>query len=108
MRYPRLVQGDLHVTSISFLGVLGYLEVALCLAALCVLVVRKQWADYAALGCFLAARIVSNGVLTFLHSAAGHLLRPQAAYNMYFYSYWISFAAESAAGFAPVAASAMS
>ena len=83
------------MTSISFLGLLGYLEVALCLAALCVLVLRKQWAHYSALACFLAARIVSNGVLTFLHSAAGNLLRPQSAYNLYFYSYWISFAAES-------------
>jgi hypothetical protein len=83
------------VTSISFLGALGYLEVVLCVLALCVLVTRRQWSDYPALGCFLAVRIASNSGLTYLHRAAGHSIEEHAAYHLYFYLYWISFAVES-------------
>jgi hypothetical protein len=82
------------VTSISPLQALGYLEVVLCVVALCVLIVKKQWADYAPLACFLTVRIVANIVLTGLH-AARHSLGPGLAYNIYFYVYWISFAIES-------------
>jgi hypothetical protein len=96
MRYPQLVQGELRVTSISLLGALGYLEVALCVGALCVLIARKQWADYAALGLFLAVRIASNAVLTYAHHAVlSHSLTKVAAYHIYFYVYWTSFAIES-------------
>src|ERR1035437_3920970 len=95
MRYPQLVQGDLRVASTSFLSVLGYLEIALCLVALCVLIARKQWADHSALGSFLAVRIVSNIILTCVHRASGHSLPRYTAYSIYFYVYWISFALES-------------
>jgi hypothetical protein len=83
------------VASISFLSALGYLEVILCALALFVLVMRKQWADYAALGCFLGVRIASNVGLTCLHNAAGHSLGVRTAYDLYFYVYWVSFAVES-------------
>ena len=86
------------MASISFLGILGYLEIVLCAAALCVLIARKQWRDYGALGSFLALRILSNGTLTYLHYAYGHsliYLSRQAVYDLYFYVYWISFAIES-------------
>jgi hypothetical protein len=82
------------VTSISILRAVGYLEVILSLSALCVLLKRRQWADYSALGSFLIVRIVSNVALTSLH-AWRHILSAQAAYNFYFYIYWISFAVES-------------
>jgi hypothetical protein len=81
------------VTSISLLL---YLEVILSATALSVLIVRKQWADYSSLGCFLALRIASNIVLTSLHSySIGHPLARHAAYHLYFFVYWISFALES-------------
>jgi hypothetical protein len=87
------------VTSISLLGALGYLETILCVVALCVLVARKQWSDYAALGSFLAVRSAANGVLTYLHYAWGHSGLPSlsrdAVYNLYFYVYWVTFAIES-------------
>ena len=83
------------MTSISLLSLLGYLETTLCVVALCVLIARKQWRDYAALGSFLAVRAVSNGTLTCLHYAWGHSLSHQAVYNLYFYVYWISFAVEA-------------
>jgi hypothetical protein len=66
------------------------------MAALGVLIARKQWADYPFLGCFLAVRIMSNVFLAWLNvCAADHFLSDQAAYNLYFYIYWTSFAVES-------------
>jgi hypothetical protein len=91
-----LSKGDLHVPSISILSALGYLEVVLCVAALGLIVIRKHWADYSALGSFLVVRIVSNTILTALNSyAAGHLANRGSVYKLYFYSYWFSFAVES-------------
>jgi hypothetical protein len=96
MRYPQLVQGDSRVLSISLLGVLGYLETTLSVAALCVLIARKQRADYSALGCFLGVRIVSDIVLSGLNRlAASHPASATALYYPYFYIYWTSFAVES-------------
>src|ERR1039457_6667057 len=94
----KLVQGDLRVASISLLGALGYLETTLCVVALCVLLARKQWADYSSLGCLLAVRIFSNGLLTYLHYAWHHslwFLSRDTVYDLYFYVYWISLAIES-------------
>jgi hypothetical protein len=82
------------VASISLLKALGYIEIFLCLAALCVLVAKKQWADYSALGYFLAVRILSNSILIYLHFAASHHLI-SSAYAVYFWVYWLSFALES-------------
>jgi hypothetical protein len=96
MRYPQLVQGVSRVASISLLSLLGYLEIVFCVAALCVLVAKKQWPDYAPLGCFLAVRIASDIILAGLHTyAVGHPSQRQALYYPYFYVYWISFAVES-------------
>lgn len=89
-------RGDLRVASISFLAVLSYLETILCVAALCVLIARKQWADYSSLGYFLAVRIGANVVLTLINRyAVLHPLQRAAVYYPYFYVYWISFAVES-------------
>ena len=81
--------------SVSLLHALGYTELLLCVVALCVLVAKKQWRDYAALGLFLAVRISSDVILTGVHSASGHLIEGHLAYRIYFYVYWISFAVES-------------
>jgi hypothetical protein len=79
----------------SLLHVLCYLEVVLCIVALCVLTLRKQWTDYTALGCFLAVRMFSDSALIYLHKSAGHSLGKTTAYDIYFYVYWPSFALES-------------
>jgi len=82
--------------SISILRALGYLEVALCVAALVTLVTRKQISDYAALGTFLGVRGLSNVILFWLNFyTAAHPSRTQSLYNVYFGVYWISFAVES-------------
>jgi hypothetical protein len=84
------------VPSISLLSLLGYLEIVLCVTALGVLIAKKQWADYSSLGLFLAVRIASDIVLTYLNSyAVAHPLQRMAIYYPYFYVYWISFAVES-------------
>jgi len=79
----------------SLLNILCYLEVPLCLAALSVLIFRKQWSDYTALGCFLAVRILSDCALLLLLRSAHHVLSDHAAYVLYFSVYWLSFAVES-------------
>lgn len=82
--------------SISILSALGYLEAVLCVAALGLIVFKKHWPDYSALGSFLLVRIVSNVILTALNSyAAGHPEHAGSAYKPYFYVYWFSFAVES-------------
>jgi len=83
------------VSSVSVLGALGYVEVVLCLAALCLLLAKKQWTDYSWLGCFLAVRAASDIILTCLNNFAVHALGARVAYNYYFSVYWFSFALES-------------
>jgi hypothetical protein len=76
--------------------VLLYLEIFLGIAALCVLLGKKQWADYSSLVCFLAVRTGSNIILTGLNSyASTHPLSRGPLYRPYFYIYWVSFAVES-------------
>jgi hypothetical protein len=85
------------LTSHLILATLGDLETFLCVAALCLIVARKQWSDYSALGCLLAVRIVSNVILTYLHfyARSHYAIDPKAGYNAYFYTYWSSGAVES-------------
>jgi hypothetical protein len=78
-----------------FLTFLAWLEVGLCLAALCAILAKKQWTDYRALGAFLAVRAVSNSFCMSLRYFDGHSLDKHLAYVLYFYVYWISFAVES-------------
>lgn len=75
------------------LNLFGYTEVVICLAALCFLVVKRQWRDYWALGSFLAIRVVSNASLTLLAHFFDGLDR-RNAYQAYFYVYWTAFAVE--------------
>ena len=78
-----------------FLILLACLEVGLCLGALCAITWKKQWAEYRALGAFLAVRAASSSILVGLIHFAGHPLDKHIAYVLYFYVYWISFAIES-------------
>lgn len=72
----------------------AYLEIAVCFIALGILLARGLWREYTALGSFLAVRGISGVVLTAL--AAGILrYHPHAAYKVYFYLYWLTFAAEA-------------
>jgi hypothetical protein len=75
---------------------LGYLELVLCDAALCAIVLRKQWKYYWALCVWLLLRAVSDSlfaVIFYVAHASG--LTKHQAYSIYFYSYWPSCAAES-------------
>jgi hypothetical protein len=77
-----------------FLSLLGWFEVAFCLAALCAILAKKQWKDYWSLGAFLAVRAFSGSAcMSLIHF--GRLLGAHHAYALYFYTYWISFAIES-------------
>ena len=83
------------MNSISILGALGNLEVVLCVAVLCLIVLRRQWADYWALGAFLAVRLTSDVAGICLNDFAAQL-GLHAAYRDYFWVYWVSSAVESA------------
>jgi hypothetical protein len=89
-----LSRGELRLSSISILGTLGNLEVVLCAATLCLIILRKQWADYWALGAFLAVRLTSDVAEVCLNDFSLQLGK-RAAYNAYFSVYWASFALES-------------
>jgi hypothetical protein len=75
----------------------GYLEVVLCTASLCAITWKKQWADFWALGSFLAVRLGSSLTGGFLIASAHHLTKAQrvVAFHRYFYDYWASYALES-------------
>jgi hypothetical protein len=84
------------VTQGTILDVLQYLEVICCVAALCLMVFRKQWEDYWALGCFLGLRILENAIfIPLLYAGHNGLIERHRAYNIYVYIYWIGFALES-------------
>jgi len=85
----------LRVTASHILRDLAYLEATFCLVALSVIIIRKQWADYSSLGYFLAVRIFANAALIFVHTGIRHFFGQAGAYHIYFYVYWLSFAAES-------------
>jgi hypothetical protein len=85
-----------------FLTLLGWLEVALCLAALCAILAKKQWKDYWSLGAFLAVRAFSSSACMSLIHFHDHTLNVHLAYVLYFYVYWISFAVESILALAPL------
>jgi hypothetical protein len=96
MRYHRRIGGILRMGSIELLRLAGYLEIGICLAALCVLLARRRWRSYWALGSFLAVRLAAGVTLRVIagysHSA-GHSMAH--VYHTYFYIYWGAFAAES-------------
>jgi hypothetical protein len=87
------------VSSASLVSSLSYLEVILCLVGLCLMTIKKQWADYWALCSFLAIRAGSEAVLIGLWRAAAHdTIGVRVAYSYYFYIYWSSYAIESILG----------
>jgi hypothetical protein len=83
------------VSNISLIGSLAYLEDILCVLALLVFLLKRQWTDYSWLMCFLFVRLGSDLFMDFVHNERGRLFSGWAAYKMYFYTYWISFAVES-------------
>lgn len=84
------------LSSITLISALGYLEVALCLFALIALLARTQWKDFASLSCFLVVRITGDVLLMALHSGVvRQRLGDNHAYDLYFFTYWVSFALES-------------
>jgi len=82
------------MVSQSLLTFMGYLEIAICVIALCFITVKRQWRDYWTLGSFLAVRAVSDSTLVLLFYTF-HRLGHHSAYVAYFYIYWTAFAIES-------------
>ena len=73
---------------------MGYIEIVICVVALCFITVKGQWRDYWAMGSFLAVRAVADSSLILLwHSS--YRQGNHTAYPAYFYIYWTTFAIES-------------
>lgn len=88
-------RGFVRVISGSIVRLLGYSEVFLCLAALTLLLLKRQWKDYSWLGIFLAARAVSDLLLIGIHKIVQPMVGNRAAYNYYACTYWATAALES-------------
>jgi len=71
------------------LKMLGYVEAALCLAAICFVVSKRQWSQYWALGWFVVVRLVTNLSLAVVMHSAEQLGRA-TAYHTYFLIYWLN------------------
>ena len=79
-----------------FVELLSYCEPALCLLALIALLRAREHRSFATLTALLSVRLLGGLLcLMLLEVGARHILSVRAAYNVYFYTYWISFAVES-------------
>ena len=78
---------------------LTYIELMSCLFALCLMQYRRQLGQYKPLAMFLLARVLTLLILLPVERMSGHQLTRVAAYHVYFYVYWTSYAVEAILGF---------
>jgi hypothetical protein len=81
------------------LSLLGYAEVACCVLALGLMYWRRLLAQYRPLALFLVTRILSFAICEPVQHMARKQLSAHTAYNIYFYTYWVSYAIEAILGF---------
>ncbi len=78
-----------------FLDFFAYAEPVLCIVVLIFLGRNRLFKEYAYLAALLSVELLSVAIdlpiLYFAHHGLSHLL----AYNIYFYTYWVSFAVEA-------------
>jgi hypothetical protein len=79
---------------LPILGLLNYVDLFLSVAVLCMLVFRRQWKAYWALGLFLVLRLVSYATFTVLYQATRRN-NLHNGYVAYFRFSWMEFAVES-------------
>jgi hypothetical protein len=78
----------------EFLDLLSYVEIALCIVALCFLIFRGLWRQYWALGTLLLVRALSGIISSLTVHLSGKSLDKHLAYQIYFYVYWTTIAIE--------------
>ena len=86
------------MSSFSLLALLGYAEILICGAGLCVIAAKRLWTPYWALAAFLAVRIASDLSLNLIHILARGATHREAFYSSYFYVYWTAFGIEAVLG----------
>ena len=102
MSYPQLVQGDVSVSvdSHQLHKLLEYFELGLSVAGIWAITSRKLWREYWSLGAMLVTHCAFILASLALFGLAGHSITFKAAYQIYFYLYWPTFALESILGLA--------
>ena len=85
-------------SSSAFNLLLTAAEPVLCLAALLVLVYRRQFKQFRFLTALLSVRLTTLLILIPLLCMAGKWVSPRIAYNVYFPVYWSGYAAEAVLG----------
>ena len=83
----------------DIVDLLTYIELASCVLALGVMQYRREISQYKPLALFLLTRIATFLVTLPILRMAGKQLTPAAAYHLYFYVYWASYAIEAILGF---------
>lgn len=82
--------------SLADLFKLGYFEILLSLIGTVVVIWRKQLREYWSLASYLAVHALSGLILLPMYAIAHRPGSPfRVAYNVAFYTYWVSFAIES-------------
>ena len=89
----------LSVNNRAIVDLLTYVELASCILGLCVMQYRRQIRQYKPLALFLITRVTSFAILMPIMRMAGKQLTVPAAYHIYFYVYWASYAIEAILGF---------
>lgn len=77
-----------------------YLEPLACVCVLFVMAYRGQLSRYRFLAAFLFLRGFSHGALSLLLQFGGKHIEKHLGYQIYFYTYWLSYAVEALLGFA--------
>jgi hypothetical protein len=81
--------------TIAFVNMLSYLEPVLCLLLLFTLLRTKSARSYLFLTILLSVRFTSSLICLILLRFSAHGIERHLAYQLYFYTYWFSYAAEA-------------
>lgn len=84
------------MTQDAFVSLLSYLEPILCAMVLILLLRSREAKNFIFLAALLSVKIISSAIcLPVLYFAPQHTIEKHLAYQLYFYTYWLSYALEA-------------
>jgi hypothetical protein len=87
------------VSSHAIVDLLSYVEASCCVLALIVMQYRRQIRTFGPLALFLTTRALSIAICLPMLQLAGKSLSRHLSYEIYFWTYWSSYALEAILGF---------